>query len=261
MATDPILITVETNGIATVMLNRPAKRNCVSLAMWRSLGDIFGDLGGRREVRTIILTGSGDHFCAGADISEFSSVRRDAEAAHDYEVATEGAALAIFHCPKPTIAQISGYCVGGGCGLALACDFRVADASARIGIPAARLGIVYGLLDCQLLTAVAGFPNARRILYSGELFPAEEARAMGLIDVLEPKAAATGAHRLAERLAANAPLSIRGSKLIINALVRGEAGERQADIKDIMSRAADSADYREGARAFLEKRSPNFRGA
>ena len=193
-AQDIVVSARGTNGVATVTLNRPAKRNAVSLAMWRRLAEIFSELGGRNDVRAIILTGAGGNFCAGADISEFSKVRADAEIGSNLRGGREAATLAIRDCRKPTIAAISGYAMGGGCGLALACDFRVGDAHARMGIPAARLGIVYGELDCALLTARSGLrmPSASS---SGPAFSAEDCVAMGLVDMVATEAALAAARR------------------------------------------------------------------
>src|ERR1700737_5365907 len=130
------------DGVAIVRLNRPEKRNAVSLAMWRQLAETFRSLAGRPDAGVAILVGAGDHFCAGADISEFGSVRSSPQSVREYDSATEAATLAIRDWPGPTVAAISGYAMGGGCGLALACDFRVADSTAKVGISAARLGIV-----------------------------------------------------------------------------------------------------------------------
>ena len=135
-------------------------------------------------------TGAGGNFCAGADISEFSKVRFDAESGRIYEEAGEAATLAIRDCRKPTIAAISGYAIGGGCGLALACDFRIADRSARMGITAARLGIVYGTLDCELLYRQVGLANAKRVLFSGQHFAIDDCVAMGLVDMVATEARA-----------------------------------------------------------------------
>src|SRR5438270_151090 len=139
MEADHILVGVE-GGLAAVTLDRPAKRNAVTLAMWRRLRDIFDGLGRDPDIRAIVLAGAGGH------IAEFATVRDTVAAGAEYERAGEAALLAVRDCAKPTIAQLSGYCVGGGAALALACDFRVADGTARMGIPAARLGIVYGVV-------------------------------------------------------------------------------------------------------------------
>jgi len=254
-----IIVTVGANGVAVVTLNRPAKRNAVSLAMWRDLEGIFKDLASR-DVRAVILTGAGGNFCAGADISEFPEVRADAEAGRIYEAAAEAATLAIRDFPRPTIAAISGYGVGGGCGLALSCDFRVADASARMGIPAARLGIVYSTLDCQLLYRQVGLAHAKRILFSGNYFDLSDCVGMGLVDVEAGGDALLAAHAFAQELLAGAPLSQEGAKFVLEAIDAGEAKARDAEINAMIDRAMNSADYREGGRAFLAKRKPLFVG-
>jgi enoyl-CoA hydratase/carnithine racemase len=254
-----ILVAVAADRTATVTLNRPKKRNAVSLAMWRRLRDVFAELGERDEVRVVILTGAGGHFCAGADISEFSRVRSDPQSGRSYEAANEAAILALRDCRKPTIAAVSGYGVGGGCALALACDFRVGDTSTRMGIPAARLGIVYGELDCALLFRQVGLANAKRILYSGRHFAANDCTAIGLLDIVASGALA-GAHALAAEIVESAPLSLAGSKLVLEALADGSVAAHRHEISAIIDRAMISADYREGTRAFLEKRKPVFTG-
>ena len=255
-----ILVSVEGSGVAIVTLNRPAKRNAVSLAMWRRLGEIFPELGRRQDVRVVILTGAGGHFCAGADISEFPTLRADSRSGRIYEAANEGAAMALRDCRKPTIAAVSGYGMGGGCALALACDFRVGDATTRMGIPAARLGVVYGELDCAMLFRQVGLANAKRVLYTGRAFDLSECAAMGLIDIVAADTALKGAHALAAEIADNAPLSVAGSKMVLEALAAGSTLARHAEISAIIEGAMNSADYREGARAFLEKRKPAFTG-
>jgi len=259
MAPD-ILVATESGGIAVVTLNRPSKRNAVSLGMWQQLRDIFSGLEARPDIRVIILTGAGGNFCAGADISEFSTVRADAESGRRYEAACEAATLALRDCSKPTIAAISGYAMGGGCALALACDLRAGDATTRMGIPAARLGIVYGPLDCALLYRQVGLANAKRVLFSGRDFGRDECAAMGLLDLVAADSARAGALALASEIDMNAPLSLAGSKLMLECLAEGSVAAREAEISAIIDRAMNSADYQEGARAFLEKRKPLFAG-
>jgi enoyl-CoA hydratase/carnithine racemase len=255
-----IVVSAKDSGVATVTLNRPGKRNAVSLAMWRRLGEIFAELGGRKDVRVVILTGAGGHFCAGADISEFPTVRADSRSGRIYEAANEAASIALRDCPKPTIAAISGYGMGGGCALALACDFRVGDATTRMGIPAARLGVVYGELDCALLYRQVGVANAKRVLYTGRAFDVSDCVAMGLLDIVATDTALSGAHALAAEIAGNAPLSLAGSKVVLEALAAGATQSRHAEISAIIEGAMNSADYREGARAFIDKRKPVFTG-
>jgi enoyl-CoA hydratase/carnithine racemase len=247
-------------GIATVTLQRPEKRNAVSLAMWRKLSEVFVELAAREDVRVLILTGAGGHFCAGADISEFSTLRSDPRSGHAYEVVNEAAMRALRDLSKPTIAAVTGYAMGGGCALALACDIRVGDASTCMGIPAARLGIVYGELDCALLYRQVGLANAKRILYSGRHFEASDCVAIGLLDILAAGTALEGAHTLAMEIVDNAPLSLAGAKLVLEALSGGSAAAHRSEVAAAVERAMNSADYREGTRAFLEKRKPIFRG-
>jgi enoyl-CoA hydratase/carnithine racemase len=157
------------------------------------------------------------------------------------------------------ISAISGYCLGGGCHLALACDFRFADRTAKFGIPSARLSIVYGVKSVQRLLAIVGIANAKRMLYSGERYEAERSRGMGLVDEIgdDPVGAALA---FAGTLARNAPLSIAGAKFMLNGLSLGEGALDVATAQRLIDQAADSDDFREGRRAFIEKRAPRFRG-
>jgi enoyl-CoA hydratase/carnithine racemase len=253
-----ILLSAE-GAIATITLNRSRLRNAIRLSMWRELATIFNKLSGADDVQVVILTGSGGHFSAGADIGEFSSLRADVKSGREYEACAEAALVAVRDCRKPTIAAISGYGLGGGCSLAMACDLRVGDPTTRMGIPAARLGIVYSALECDLLYRQVGLANAKRVLYCGRYFTSEECAAMRLIDMVGPDAAAQ-ARTLAEEIAKNAPLSVAGSKLVLEALATGTANAQEAEISKHIDRAMASADYREARRAFIEKRKPAFTG-
>ena len=257
---DDILVQVDAAGIAVVTLNRPEKRNAVSLSMWRGLGEIYTGLARRTDVRVVILTGAGGNFCGGADISEFSKVRNSVEDARIYGQAGTDATHAIINLPQPTICAVTGYGVGGGCGLALACDLRVGDATTQMGIPAARLSIVYSTLDCDLLLRAVGLANAKLVLYSGRYFPSGDCRAMGLLDVVSAEGALAGAMTLARELSTRAPLSQRGAKVVLEALARGEVDRRQAEIAAVQEAAVNSEDYRAARQAFLEKRAPVFTG-
>ena len=257
---DEIQVAVDAAGIAVVTLNRPEKRNVVSLKMWRGLGEIYRGFARRSDVRVVILTGAGGHFSGGADISEFSKVRNTVEDTRIYGEAGHEATQAIIDLPQPTIAAVHGYGVGGGCGLALACDIRVGDPTTQMGIPAARLSIVYGILDCSLLLRAVGLSNAKLVLYSGRYFPLADCRSMGLIDIVSDAGALEGAHTLARELSTRAPLSQRGAKVVLEALDRGEVEQRAAEIAAVQEVAVNSEDYREARQAFLEKRTPTFKG-
>ncbi|HTV89385.1 MAG TPA: enoyl-CoA hydratase-related protein [Stellaceae bacterium] len=247
-------------GVALVTIDRPRRRNALNLAAWRDLAAAFRGLAERREVRLILLTGAGGHFCAGADISEFAELRADSETGAAYERDVAACYDAIRAAPQPTIAAIEGSCVGGGCAIALCCDFRVMHRAARFGIPATRLGTIYTAAECGFLYRVVGLANAKRILYSSDLFDIVAARQMGFADVVAKEGAVAAALEFAAAMMRNAPLALAGTKTILEALAAGEVERRRADIDALIRDALDSEDYREGARAFLEKRSPRFTG-
>jgi enoyl-CoA hydratase/carnithine racemase len=255
-----ILVAAEPSGIAFVTLNRPRQINAVKLSMWREIRQVFDSLGRRDDVRVIVLAGAGGNFSAGADIKEFAQNRMGAEQGMEYEHHYVGAVEAVRGCAKPTIAAVTGNCMGGGCALAMACDFRVADASARFAIPAAKLGVVYGQPECTLLIALVGVSTAKRILYTGDPLDAREAFRVGLADELAAGTVADAAVALAGRMVRNAPLSIAGSKTILHALAQGDAPARRAEFLRLVEGAVKSEDYREGTLAFVEKRKPAFRG-
>ena len=255
-------IKVETgpSGIAVVTIDRPRNRNAVSLAMWWKLGEVFKALEADPAVRVVIVTGAGGHFSAGADISEFATVRSTEEDGRIYDEASDGAEDALNELAKPTVAAIDGVCVGGGLGLALCCDFRIASAGARFGITAARLGIVYGLPETRKLVNVVGAAAAKRILYLADIFAAEEAMGLGLLQEVTDGPALPAATAFAERMARNAPLSLAGAKQVVGALMTGEADAKAREIEEIVLGALASEDYREGQRAFADKRPPKFAG-
>lgn len=247
-------------AIAVVTIDRPRKRNALNVAAWRDLAAAFHSLAGERDVRLVILTGAGGHFCAGADISEFAEVRADSAggAAYEREVAT--CCEAIRALPQPSIAAIEGSCVGGGVAIALCCDFRVMHRAARFGIPATKLGTIYTVEESRLLFNIVGLANAKRILYSSDLFDVVAAREMKFADVVAKGGAVEAAIEFAARIVDNAPLALAGSKLILEALASGDVERRRPEIERLIREAHDSEDYREGARAFLEKRPARFTG-
>lgn len=261
MTDSPLVLRRGSNpAIAVVTLNRPNRINAVSKAMWIGLGQMMRDLGDDRSVRVIILTGAKGNFCAGADITEFDIERNSVEQGKSYEEAVNSCMHAILEAPQPTIAAISGYCVGGGFGLAQTCDFRIADRSGQFGIPAAKLGVVYDRLECQNLLSAVGLARAKEILFTGERIGAEEAHRIGFITRLVDEDPVAAAHDFADRMTGNAPLSIAGMKLILNALAAGEGDRNEKAFEAAMTRALSSEDYREGVRAFSEKRPPQFSG-
>ena len=260
MSLAEVRVTRPAPHIAVVTIDRPARRNACNLAAWQGLARDFRVLAQDRAVRLVILTGAAGHFCAGADISEFSTLRAESEGGASYEREVESAYRAIQELPQPSIAAIEGSCVGGGCALALCCDFRVLRRNTRFGIPAAKLGTVYTIGECRLLLSIVGIGNAKRILFGGELFDAATAREMGFADTIvdgDPVAAAT---HFGQAMAANAPLAVAGIKRILQELAYGDVEAREPEIAALIREALDSEDYREGAAAFLEKRKANFTG-
>lgn len=248
-------------AVSTLVLNRPTRRNAITLEMWRALPAVLRDLASDSGIRVLVVRGAGDEaFASGADISEFERVRADGATAKRYSQVVEAADRALAAFPRPTIAMIHGFCVGGGLEVALACDLRFASLTARFGITAARLGIIYGFTSTRRLANTVGPSHARDLLFSGRLVGVEEARTMGLVNmVCEPEALETQTYEYACSLAELAPLSQRGAKFMLQYL-SGEGEMTEMDLSAFVEGAYESDDYREGVRAFLEKRRPRFHG-
>ncbi len=245
--------------LAIVTINRPARRNALNGEAWRDLGQTFARLREDDALRAIILTGAGGAFCAGDDIAAFAAVRDDPPARQAYWDHIMACYAAVSASRVPVVAAVSGPCVGGGCTLALRCDFRVADPSARLGVPPAKLGLVYPADSTQLLVAAAGVSMAKRLLYTGVLIGAEEALSCGLVDTVAPDAMAAARELVLPMLDA-APLSVAAAKLACDAAMAGRIAEVADKVMALSNQADASADYREGVRAFTEKRRPVFTG-
>jgi enoyl-CoA hydratase/carnithine racemase len=256
-------VLVDRDGpIATVVFNRPRMRNAISLAMWTEIARVTRVLGDADEVRAIVYRGAGRQaFASGADISEFEEQRRDTASAQRYGAATAAAYSAVRQCPKPTIAMIFGYCMGGAMAVAMGCDLRFAAEGARFGIPAAKLNIIYPPTSVGQLVDLVGPAYAKDILFSARAVDDREALAMGFIQRLVP---ADDLERVTydylRSVAENAPLSVRGSKLTVELSLEGLDEERRERLRELSRQALESQDYKEGTRAFLEKRPPRFQG-
>jgi enoyl-CoA hydratase len=245
--------------VGFLMLNRPDRRNALNREMWAALPELVAALDGDPETRVVVLRGAGtEAFAAGADISEFAENRANPELARDYEALNGKAFAALRATAKPAVAMISGFCIGGGLALALACDLRIASADALFALPPARLGLAYpvdGLRD--LLHAVSP-AFAKEMLFTARRYKAEEALKAGLVHRVVPQDRLEAETRaLAAEIADNAPLTIKASKRAIDALAGRPVEE---DIKTLAAACFASADYAEGQRAFLEKRKPRFTG-
>lgn len=254
------LVLEKRGAIATLVLNRAAKRNPISYDMWSRLPAFLDDAARDDTVKVLVVRGAGDvAFSAGADIGEFDRYRADSAGARVYNEATHEAERAMVHFPKPAIAMVHGFCIGGGAELALACDFRFADTNARFGITPARLGIVYSLTATRQLVDLAGPAVARHILFSGLHLEAQRAYEVGLFDRLEaPEALEAATLEFAELLCSRSQYSIRSSKQILQRIAAGQL-EDDAFTLALRNDSFDGDDYAEGVRAFLEKRPPVFK--
>ena len=262
LKTDKMIAEVDA-GIGWVTYNNPARHNAVSLEMWEAQGAILESFQNDGEVRVVVLRGAGGKaFVSGADISEFESKRATAEQReHYHKVSTEGSRW-LTRLDKPLIAMIQGYCIGGGLATALAADVRFATPGSQFGIPAAKLGLGYGYGGIAALARLVGPSVARDILFSARMLDADEALRVGLVNfVVEDDELEAHVRDYAGRVSANAPLTVRLCKAAVGEFER-DPGERDlAKLDEMVSACFDSDDYKEGRRAFMEKRKPNFRGA
>ncbi|MTE21731.1 enoyl-CoA hydratase/isomerase family protein [Streptomyces sp. TRM43335] len=249
--TEPALLTSVEGGVATLVIRNPAKRNAMTPAMWRRMPEVLGRLAGDPTVRALVLTGEGDTFCAGADIS---ALRDGGEESRGLAVAAEEA-LAAF--PRPTLAAVRGHCVGGGCQLAAACDLRFAAEGALFGITPAKLGIVYAASATRRLVSLVGPATAKYLLFSGELIGTERALRAGLVDEVLPRDELDG--RVVEftrLLVSRSQLTQAAAKEFADGLAHGPVAPERVAHWD--RRARESGETAEGVAAFLERRSPAF---
>ncbi len=257
-------IRAEVEGpIGRLVVANPARRNAVSLDMWKAVPAAVAALEAHPDVRVVVVRGDGDlAFVSGADISEFSTVRKDAASARAYEAANAEAFSAVRHVAKPTIAMIRGFCLGGGMGLAVACDLRVAAEDAVFGIPAARLGVGYPP-DCMAdVVAAVGPQRAKEMFFTARRLSAAEAFDIGLLTAVHSvEALENEVIDLALAIAHNAPLTIRAAKAAIDSVVAGTLAHDRDRLVALTDACFASADFAEGRTAFLEKREAKFHGA
>jgi enoyl-CoA hydratase len=251
------------DGVGLITFNQPEKRNAMSVDMWRGMGEILDAFAADDAIRVVVLTGAGHKaFVSGADISQFEQQRADASAQIEYDRLTSAGREKLAEFPKPVIARIRGFCLGGGLGIAMQADLRIAATDSEFGIPAARLGIAYGFDMVRKLVSLVGPAHARTLLFTGSRIDAEEAQRIGLVNRVVPdQDLSDTVLELARRIADNAPLSVRAAKRAVNAAVKSESERDAAAVHAAVAACFDSADYREGRTAFMEKRTPRFTGA
>ena len=251
-----------TDGVGVVTFNNPEKRNAMSLDMWEGLGHALIELRDDREVRVVILTGAGDKaFMSGADISQFEKTRHNAQASEEYSKRSAAQRALLADYPKPTIACIRGFCLGGGMQVAMMSDIRIASEHSQFGIPAAKLGIAYGYDGLKHLVSLVGPSWARLLMYTGMRIDSAEALRIGLVDRVLPDAELWNATlEIARTIAGNAPLAIKAAKITIAQVLKDESHRDMDAVKAIGTACMDSEDFREGRQAFMEKRKPQFKG-
>jgi enoyl-CoA hydratase len=248
--------------VGYVIFNNPERHNAVSLDMWAGTSRILEDYARDDEVRVVVLTGAGGKaFVSGADISKFESERASLDATRHYNATVEKAYSGIQEFPKPTIAMIRGYCIGGGLGLAVCCDLRICSDNSRFSVPAAKLGLGYSYAGLRRLIDLVGPAFAREIFFTARQFGTEEARIMGLVNRVVPEAELEAYVKdYAETIAANAPLTVKAVKYIVGEVMKDESRRDLARCAEMVEQCFASSDFIEGRRAFMEKRKPAFTG-
>ncbi len=254
------ILTSTDGDIATVTLNRPERLNALNRGMWEALGDTLRQLSADETLRCIVLRGAGGKaFAAGADIAEFATERADARQAKGYGELIHATMQAVARCKHPTVALIEGACVGGGLEIAAMCDMRICGSSSRFGVPISKLGLTMGYGELTGLLTLVGRAVALEILLEGRVFTAEEAYRKGLVNRVVPDAEVEKeSYALARRIADGAPLVARWHKQFIERLTPGVAIP-PAEWDEGFA-CFDTADYREGVRAFIAKTKPEFKG-
>jgi enoyl-CoA hydratase len=261
LASTPTLRSNLQDGVLHITIDNPARLNAFTMAMWTALPKLVVEAAANDDVRVIVLRGAGEKaFSAGADISEFEQTRTAASAAA-YDTLNNVAFDTLAKSAKPTIAMINGFCLGGGLEVALCCDIRIASSVSQFSVPAAKLGIGYNVRWLKPMLGVVSAARAKEMLFTGRRFSASEAAGMGLVNrVVQPHELEAAALSLATEIAGNAPLSILAAKRCIDALVDNPALEDLAALDHLVDACFASNDYIEGRRAFMEKRTPAFKG-
>jgi enoyl-CoA hydratase len=256
-------IVAEKQGpIGWLTFNNPARRNAISIDMWEAIPKVLDRFEQDPQIRVIVLKGEGDKaFVSGADVSQYEKDRSTAEGIQRYEEIAGRVAERLQTCDKVIIAMIRGYCLGAGVNIALCSDLRIAGDDARLGIPAAKLGLGYRASSLKNLVDIVGPAFAREVLITGRQFKAEEAKTMGFVHRVAPVAELEAlVLEYCAMISENAPLTIRASKRIVRELLKGSASLDAEACAALVKACFESQDYIEGRRAFMEKRKPVFQG-
>lgn len=247
-----------TGPYAVLRLNRPDKRNALNLGMWQRMIELLAEAEVDPTVRLLIITGEGPAFAAGADIDEMKAVFDDPKMADTIAEVTYQSQKALHRFSKPTIAMIRGACVGGGCGIALCCDLRFGDTSAKLGITPGKLGLVYSLADTKRLVDAVGASTAKDILYTGRIVGADEAKALGLLDrLVESDQLESDVHAFADQICDASQYSAEATKKITHMILDGVTDDTP-ETRALFVDAFSGEDFREGFEAFTDKRTPTF---
>ena len=261
-STDKVIADIDANGIGWILFNNPERHNAMSLEMWKGLGEALAHFNRSDTVRVAVMRGAGEKaFISGADISEFDNKRASATQKASYAKTMGRSNRRLVKFKKPLIALIEGYCIGGGLATALHADICIATPDSTFGIPAARLGLGYDYDGLAKLARVVGPAHARDIMFSARFLDADEAHRMGLINMVKDRDNIEAfVVDYAQRIARNAPLTVRAAKAALNAWEGGQRKKALEKVTRLVNACFDSQDYKEGRRAFKEKRTPDFKG-
>lgn len=262
MSTDKMLSEKHGN-IGRMIFNNPERHNAVSLEMWDAADAILDEFEKDKNIRVVVLSGAGGKsFVSGADISKFDTERGTKEAVDHYNARVSRVYAYVHNFPKPTIAEINGYCIGGGLGLAVSCDLRFCSAKSKFGLPAAKLGLGYPFDALKRLVHTIGPGATRDITFSARQIDSDEALRLGLVQkIIAEEELAGFVEQYAQTVAGNAPLTVKSMKYIINESMKDRADRDLAQCQKLVDDAFASEDYKEGRLAFKEKRKPQFTGS